>query len=189
MKIWTVTYNDDDGVGTDVFNTEAAAEAAAFHWTKVYWEGMRSPTKMLEDWREAFDWLCEQPGFMDSITVTEHEVQAPDHELGSLEMILIENVPDLSDGKLEINVNAVVSMGEDPGAYIQTWSWVYFDDVDQDMAIITKGGTVWYFDLFEEFMKAWNGTDHWELGTPELLEKSEGVNDAEEFMRYLDGKI
>ena len=29
-----------------------------------------------------------------------------------------------SDGELEVDENATVSMGEDPGAYVQAWLWV-----------------------------------------------------------------
>lgn len=28
------------------------------------------------------------------------------------------------DGELEIDGNAVVSLGDDPGAYVQAWVWV-----------------------------------------------------------------
>jgi len=35
-----------------------------------------------------------------------------------------ENVSGLSDGDLECDNGAIVSRGEDPGAYVQTWSWV-----------------------------------------------------------------
>lgn len=34
------------------------------------------------------------------------------------------SVPDLNDGDLECDDGAVVSFGDDPGAYVQTWKWV-----------------------------------------------------------------
>ena len=30
-----------------------------------------------------------------------------------------------SDGEIEIDSGAVVSLGDDPGAYVQAWVWVY----------------------------------------------------------------
>lgn len=33
------------------------------------------------------------------------------------------------DGECEVDANARVSMGDDPGAYVQAWVWVY----DRDM--------------------------------------------------------
>lgn len=33
------------------------------------------------------------------------------------------------DGDLEFDDNAVVSMGDDPGAYVQCWKWVYYSDL------------------------------------------------------------
>lgn len=34
------------------------------------------------------------------------------------------------DGECEIDDNAVVSRGDDPGAYVQAWVWVYYADVE-----------------------------------------------------------
>ena len=36
-----------------------------------------------------------------------------------------------SEGSIEIDPNATVSRGGDPGAYVQAWVWVDFDDVDE----------------------------------------------------------
>lgn len=33
-----------------------------------------------------------------------------------------------SDGEVEIDEGAVVSHGDDPGAYVQAWVWVYDED-------------------------------------------------------------
>ena len=39
------------------------------------------------------------------------------------------------DGELEVDDDAVVSMGEDPGAYVQAWIWVPDSDLQgEDMA-------------------------------------------------------
>jgi hypothetical protein len=37
-----------------------------------------------------------------------------------------------SEGKVEIDDNAVVSRGDDPGAYVQAWVWVYDREKDVD---------------------------------------------------------
>lgn len=34
-----------------------------------------------------------------------------------------------SDGEIEVHTGAPVSRGDEPGAYVQAWVWVYFDDV------------------------------------------------------------
>jgi len=38
------------------------------------------------------------------------------------------HVPDLREGDLEVDDNAVVSMGEDDGAYVMCWKWVSNED-------------------------------------------------------------
>lgn len=35
------------------------------------------------------------------------------------------------EGEIEIDPGAAVSHGDDPGAYVQAWVWVYFDDVKE----------------------------------------------------------
>lgn len=35
------------------------------------------------------------------------------------------------DGEIEIDQNAVVSKGDDPGAYVQAWVWVYDDETEE----------------------------------------------------------
>jgi len=35
------------------------------------------------------------------------------------------------EGEIEIDPGAPVSRGGDPGAYIQAWVWVYYDDVKE----------------------------------------------------------
>lgn len=194
MKIWTVTYNDDGGARSTVHNTAASADQAARDWLENYWDDyhwLEEHGSMPEDWRDAYEILCrEMTAFFDSVSIAEHDVFPPENDLHSLEMIMIENVRS-SEGRLEVDSNALVSWGDDPGAYVQTWSWVSFDDVDQPMAIIMPNGTVWCFDLFEEFMTAWSMAPagaRYEPSTDELLEKSEGYNDAWEFEKNLKEK-
>ena len=35
------------------------------------------------------------------------------------------------EGEIEIDPGAPISHGDDPGAYVQAWVWVYFDDVKE----------------------------------------------------------
>ncbi|MCG7629056.1 hypothetical protein MHM88_14690 [Epibacterium sp. MM17-32] len=181
MKIWTITYNDDEGVRVAVHSSKAKVEDAASQWLDHYRE--RYPDiDFNRDWLSVVSDIKESdPSWFDEIFVEQHEVQPP--APSDLQKIMIEAVPANDD--LEVDDNARVAWGGDPGAFVQTWTWVPFRDVEQDMAIIEESGTVWYFDVFEEFMEAWAGaptTARWERGTPELLEKSEGANDAWEFL-------
>lgn len=177
MKIWTITYNDDNGVNTEVFNNEAEQLAAADSWVRDAWD---DDEPWPGDWQEAYEQLCEYS--IDSIHLDCSNVAPP--ILTGLDAIIADHVPDQSDGDLEVDSNATISMGEDPGAYVSCWKWVSFAEMQQHMAIIEPDGTVWYFDCFEEFMAAWfeEPNCHWVKGTPELLEKSEGANDAWEYL-------
>lgn len=189
MKIWTVTFNDDNGVDTQVVTSQQEADELFRDWLFSYEEKFTAVNFDQKNY-EIFDALCEQSDFMDSCSITEHDVHPPFHKDGSIEAILIDFVPDRRDGDLEVDENAIISFGEDPGAYVQCWKWISWDHVDEkEMALIMPHGTVWYFDLFEEFMKAWDmapkGSTYTE-GTPELKGQSGGSNDAEEFANCLE---
>lgn len=81
MKIWVITYNDDNGVSAQVFYSEAEADKAATKWLKQFQESYPSVDFSNVDtdqpWRVVFNALCDQLGFMDSITV-----EAVDLDLG-----------------------------------------------------------------------------------------------------------
>lgn len=71
MKIWTVTYNDDDGIRSEVFDTHQKAYAAEREWLLFYMEDF--PHVDFSDTnQEIADQLFETTGFIDSITVEEH---------------------------------------------------------------------------------------------------------------------
>lgn len=42
------------------------------------------------------------------------------------------------EGRIEIDEGAEVSHGDDPGAYVQAWVWVYYDDVNRENAFNPK---------------------------------------------------
>jgi hypothetical protein len=73
MKIWLVTFNDDDGIGVEICYSEAEAEDMAREWVKASWEEY-TPKPMPDDWRRALDALSMQPCFMDSVTVSERDI-------------------------------------------------------------------------------------------------------------------
>lgn len=74
MKVWTVTYNDDNGIITDIANTEKVAENAAWDWTNGKWPEHFSQEPMPDDWRIAFDRLTDENLFIDSIHIAEHVI-------------------------------------------------------------------------------------------------------------------
>lgn len=122
MKIWTITYNDDNGVDTTVVNTEAEAEKLAQDWVAHYFEGKPRP----EDWRDGLELLRDQPCFMDSIDVIEHIVLPPDNSDNPYVKAAIRRE---KEGELEIDSTALVSEGDDTGAYVQAWIWVPDDEL------------------------------------------------------------
>ena len=124
MKIWTITTNDDNGVLTDVCVTEQAADKLATDWVESY--RYRYPeVDFKRPWREVFEDLCEQTGFIDSISVTEHTV-FPSFPTEPIEQAYVKAAQDhfARDGELEIDDNAQVSLGDDSGAYVEAWVWV-----------------------------------------------------------------
>jgi hypothetical protein len=196
MKIWTVLFNDDAGPSVETYNSQLLADDAAWDWVQDYWttnwQMEDTPPAMPEDWQEAYEYLQENMTmFIDSVHVEEHDVHPPQHPDDSIEEILIDYVPDRSDGDLEVDDNALVSFGEDAGAYVQCWKWISWDHIDDLPMVIQLDELTWYFDSFEQFMEAWGMAPEsaiYAKGTPELLEVSGGTNDAEEFEGYLNGK-
>lgn len=166
MKIWSITTEDDYGLNTLLFNDKEKAEAARRHWLLGHFD--KDPDLSND---EMLDVLSCSVGFNDTISIGSHDIHPPFHAENSLEDIMIRNVPGQCDGELEVDGNAIISWGEDPGAYVQAWVWVYFDSVEQDMTMIEPDGRVSHFEEFREFMTAW---DHatpgsiYRVGTTEL---------------------
>lgn len=128
MKIWTVTYNDDNGVRTEVFNNEDEQLAAAETWTRQAWDDEETwPT----DWSEAYEELCDTPGFIDSISLEEHQISIPE-PTDPTEKAYVEAAKRIhtDEGTVEVDDNAIVSISEDGGAYVSAWVWVYNDQAD-----------------------------------------------------------
>lgn len=129
MKIWTIVYNDDNGATVDVVNTQELADHMATVWVSLAWTEVMGTVPVPPSWQEAYDRLVEAPGFMDSISVMEHDVFAP-IPTDPIDKAYIEAARRHfeNDGVLEIDDNAVVSVGDDPGAYVQAWVWVEAED-------------------------------------------------------------
>lgn len=71
------------------------------------------------------------------------------------------------------------------------WS-SYRDTLDLPPMVIIEDGTIWYFDLFDQFMEAWDGAPAgatYRIGSPRLLRESGGVNDAWEFLTAKDDSL
>jgi hypothetical protein len=199
MKIWTITTDQDgEGTATAVHMTEADAKGhygriIAASWAS--WFGSNA-APMPDDTAKAWEVLTMQTGFMDSVTLTEHDIShhpaiaaalaafdamqnsiqdgqdmacndetaaAMDNGWRGIRDALGVTVPTAGlspancippkiaaalakeeaaqaeqeaayraaaqrlhhkEGEIEIDDAALVSLGDDPGAYVQAWIWV-----------------------------------------------------------------
>ncbi len=58
---------------------------------------------------------------------------------------------DHGDGNLEVDDDAIISLGDDNGAYVEAWVWVYFGDIDHAKCRccdeVKKSDGDWYDDV------------------------------------------
>lgn len=191
MIIYTLTYLDDDGVYTEVFNSIEDLNRAATNWVEGY-KDIYPEVDFNQTWPRVFNELCDQIGFSDVINQNSHMV-SQGVTSDPFEQAYLQTAKNQlgRDGECEFDDNAAVSVSEN-GAYVQGWIWVDDAQVETPMAIVESNGTTWYFDNFEEFMTAVGGAPPNSfilLGTPEHLEKSGGVNDAWEFLTADDDSL
>lgn len=74
MKIYSVTYNDDNGSPScDVFMSQAEADSAAKEWVEAY-KVVYPQIDYDQEWEEVLEDLVEEAGFIDSITLQVHEI-------------------------------------------------------------------------------------------------------------------
>ena len=79
MKIWSLVINDDDNSSfePEIHFTEAKANDSAEGWVRSAWgDWWDDPYYPNIPWREAYAHLCERTGFIDSISMTEHDISA-----------------------------------------------------------------------------------------------------------------
>lgn len=75
MKIWTIMINDDNsGFEPEIHFTKKAADRAAWDWVLGAWTKWFGNPDAPPNWQEAAEKLYEQAGFLDSITLTEHDI-------------------------------------------------------------------------------------------------------------------
>jgi len=74
MQIHTLTFNDDNGIRTLVFNNQASLDIEATKWVLDNWDD-KIPCP--DDWRDACEKMYDWPGFIDSIHHEIHEVKPP----------------------------------------------------------------------------------------------------------------
>ncbi len=91
-EIWTLTINDDNGSPSPVaFNTLDAANTDAKAWVEARWIAWfgKDAAPCPEKWREAMDILSDQVGFMDSISMCEHDLSDHPAVTRARELILV----------------------------------------------------------------------------------------------------
>lgn len=71
MKLWILLTDDDGGLTLEVYTDQAKAEADATAWVVERWS---DDYGTMPAWRDAVEFLSDQPGFMDSISLVEKEL-------------------------------------------------------------------------------------------------------------------
>lgn len=77
MKIWTITTDDDNGTQTAIHTTQAAAEAKAREIVAAWFArhvAEDGEERDHDDWRESYEILCDTVGFMNCLTIEEHDI-------------------------------------------------------------------------------------------------------------------
>ena len=73
MRLWLVTFNDDDGIGVDICYSAAEAEELAREWVRAAWSE-HTEKAMPDDRRRALDALTMLPCFLDSVTISDRDI-------------------------------------------------------------------------------------------------------------------
>jgi hypothetical protein len=139
VKIWKFVTNVDDSTEITLYGTEAEVEDAYVSWMNRWIDrenGHRQeryrlpPVLDYADAERMWDWFNESEDVGDTAFIECDEVEIPDPK--------VDMSPDPhreaaklkyhSDGEIEIDDGAIVSVSEDGGAYVQAWVWVYDED-------------------------------------------------------------
>lgn len=127
MQIWTITYNDDYGIRTEIAVTQEEANEAAAAWIQPYWDRFFSHIHIPEKWQDAYEKL-QEASMIDTICVEEHDGFPP--YIADNLYVMAARRKHQREGEIEIDDATIVSHSEDEGAYVQAWVWV--DDADLD---------------------------------------------------------
>lgn len=136
MKIWTITTSDDSGTATQAHTTEASARAQYARIVAASWGSWfgESAAPMPDDTAKAWEVLSDQTGFLDTVTLEEHNIADPAQT--SPEAQAYRDAAKRQhhrEGECEIDDGATVSFGDDAGAYVQAWIWIPAADAGLDV--------------------------------------------------------
>lgn len=122
MKIWTVLIDDSEGARCMAFPDQRSAEAEAATTVAIWWDEEFGKAKIPPTWRDALESLQNLHGFFDSVSVEEHDLTPPSPPNAAAYRSAAQKRA--REGEIEVDDNAVVSLGDDPGAYVQAWLWI-----------------------------------------------------------------
>ena len=116
MKIWTVTTDiQEQDTHTDVFLDVKVAKSVAAKFVSDRWTDDLGD--MPANWVVAYDLL----GSDEHLWIEEHEVELPVDRSPQAEAY---RAAVCRTDELEVDDDAIVSMGTDPGAFVAAWVWV-----------------------------------------------------------------
>ena len=96
MKVWTVsTDTDGDGAATAVHVSEEPARAQFARMVAACWESWKADKPWPGDASVAYQALCDTVGFMDTITVQEHDISS--HPAIALAILAVDKIAHLGD--------------------------------------------------------------------------------------------
>ena len=154
-KIWMIVSDTDSGTDVELFATrkDAVMSYAATVCDDYYAEDVGEDGYVAElrwlmngDNLDAIEkaagdmWqdLTDNHGVVDTVYIEERDVPVaatPDPESDPVRDSAIRSMAKdehASDGYIEIDENAIVSEGDDNGAYVAAWVWVDFAGTDMD---------------------------------------------------------
>lgn len=140
MTVWTVTSDTDDGIRTTAHGAEIEAykELKARYCNTTAEEATFDQHITAGTYAELLEWVSGQTeGTGDSFSVTSHSITP--HSVEDAQPTSDPRLDEAfreaatseyaEEGRIEIDSNAVMSYGEDDGAYVAAWVWVDRSDV------------------------------------------------------------
>jgi len=131
LTLWTATVDsvDSKGVVTSVHRTEADLLASL---NERYAEG-----EGVED-GGIVEWMTENGHVL---YIDRHDLEAAPVERDELDRAMLDAAANQyeNEGTLEIDDDAIISYGDDAGAYVAAWVWVSFDGLPLRSIVTTQG--------------------------------------------------